>query len=75
MTERPKTISIGLAWYEVLLCLIAAVPGAANGSPALGLLCAIAAGIAFGVWRVARILGEMLEYKKLEVGMYDEEPA
>lgn len=75
MTERPKTIRIGLAWYEVLLCLVAVVPGATGGSPALGLLCALGAGIAFGVWRVARILGETLEYKKIESGVYDEEPA
>jgi hypothetical protein len=65
MPSRPETLRTNLAWYEALLCLLAAVVGNVTGrSPGLGLLCALAAAIAFGVWRVVRFQGKLLQLEQ-----------
>jgi hypothetical protein len=65
MPSRPETLRTNLAWYEALLGLVAAVIGyGADRSPGLALLCGLATGIAFGVWRVVRFQGKLLQLEQ-----------
>lgn len=57
-----ETLRTNLKWWETLLCLAAGAAGGSQGSAGLAMISALAAGIAFGVWRLVRIGGKQLEY-------------
>ena len=57
-----ETLKTNLKWWEALLCLLAGAAGGSQGSAGLAVLCALASGVAFGVWRLVRISGKQLEY-------------
>jgi hypothetical protein len=57
-----ETLRTNLKWWEALLCLVAGAAGGSHGSAGLAVMSALAAGIAFGVWRLVRIGGKQLEY-------------
>lgn len=61
-----ETISTGLKWWEAVLCLVAGGYATWATNVGFGLLCALAAGIAFGVWRMVRIQGKQLEFVQQE---------
>jgi hypothetical protein len=57
-----ETLRTNLKWWEALLCLVAGAVGGSQGSTGLAVISALAAGIAFGVWRLVQIGGKQLEY-------------
>jgi len=62
-----ETLRTGLKWWEALLCLAAGAAGGSQGSAGLAVMSALAAGIAFGVWRLVRISAKQLEYVQDQV--------
>lgn len=66
MLSPQPHIRLGLAWWEALLVIVAFVVPAYYGGRAVALLTSLAAGIAFGVWRCVRILGQLLEMRQAE---------
>lgn len=73
MSTPQPTIRLGLAWWEALLVVIAFAVPALSGAPSLSLLTGIAAGVAFGVWRCVRILGQLLDLRQAEFFADDED--
>jgi hypothetical protein len=57
-----ETLRTNLKWWEALLCLVAGAAGGSQGSAGLAVISALAAGIAFGVWRLVQVRGKQLEY-------------
>lgn len=63
MSGKAVTLRTHLAWYEWLGCLLAGFFGyTTTGARWTALLCALAAGIAFGVWRVVAYQAAILEH-------------
>lgn len=67
MSGKVVTLRTSLAWYEVLLSLVVGVLGYASGARWSALLCALGTGIAIGVWRAVRLLGEILDLTQAAV--------
>lgn len=67
MPSSPE-IRINLKWWEALLIIAAGIAGSAGSGNdgGIGLTCALVAGVAFGVWRCVRILGQLLELRQAE---------
>jgi hypothetical protein len=72
--SRLSDLRPGTTWYDVVSILVVGLYAAWSAREVwVGLLCALVAGGSIGIWRVVRYLAQLLEYTKLQAGMYDED--
>jgi hypothetical protein len=73
MASRVETLRTNVTWSDALAILVVGVLGYFKGAAWTAILCACAMAISIGVWRAVRFLGKLLEYAKLDAGVYDDE--
>jgi hypothetical protein len=72
--SRLNDLRPGFTWYDIVSVFVVAILAGVSAKIAwVGILCALVAGCAIGVWRVVRYLDQLLEYTKLQAGSYDED--